>query len=176
MSEKINVWHILKAHNKAFSRWDNFVFFILPLIVALIMVESPFSFILKGVLIDNLILAMSISIPLLISLLALLYNIGLNIMNNKSETDKQGKIKLVEEVSQSIVFTVFISIITIVLLGVILLVHNLPSHEVNINSIVIFNNISSLISFYFIGIIILSTMMVLKRTYMLADSTFNFKG
>lgn len=174
MSEKINIIPILKAHNETLEGWDNLVFYFIPLIIAIAIIISPFSFILKGTVIDSLILIMSISIPFLISVLALMYNIGQSITNS-SDANKKSKLELVEEVSHAIVFTSFISFITVIILGISLMVDNLPLNELFMINIGLFNNISSLIVFYLLGIIILTTILILKRTYLLVSSTFELK-
>lgn len=88
---------------------------------------------------------------------------------------KKPKLKLVEDVSHAIVFTSFISFIAVIILGITLMVDNLPPNELFMINIRFFNNISSLIVFYLLGIIILTTMLILKRTYLLVSSTFELK-
>lgn len=175
MSDKINIWYILKSHKNTLEGWwDNFVFFIFPFIIAVVIVESPFSFILRGNMIDSLILIMSISIPFLISILALMYTIGHHIVNS-SGSDKKPRLKLVEEASHAIVFAVFSSFLIVLILGFMLMIDNLPTNELSMLNINLYNNISSLIVFYLLGITILTTIIILKRTYMLVSSTFEVK-
>lgn len=204
ISSKLSILKILREHwntlynnrqsEKGISKKDVFTFFIIPFIIALILIILN-----KNLEKDpNIALLTSLSIvtPLMLSLLILIYEMGQKIVDKKYDYKKnkstdpevigenQNKIqnlnndlKHIHEVRANISFTILISMLTIFLLIINTLFIDIKwliflsvyNFSINIDCYLLLYLLSFLI-FYFLGILALTILMVLKRINFLFET------
>lgn len=166
--EKLNPLFIIKDHlntlrnekKNKLSKEDFFVFFGIPLISSLILIY--FGWILDVELCKVFLTILAISVPLLLNLLILMFDIRQNVENNEKNNYKMKmlKLKYIRETSSNISFTVLVSILVIGLST--LFVFGKIFNEIIIILI-------SFIIYLLLGIIILTILMILKRAYILIN-------
>jgi len=152
---------------------DRNTFFILPFIFSFVLI-------LIGAFLNNnvsnaLLIAMSILIPVLISLLMLIYNIGRDLRNDDiSPRLYSHNLKLLNQIKANISFTILMSIISLIFL-ILWSALSDGSYLSNIFIVpygeVVYNGFMSLVIYWVIGINFLTLIMVLQRFYkLLSDS------
>nr|WP_302579162.1 hypothetical protein [Methanobrevibacter arboriphilus] len=107
---------------------------------------------------------MALSIPLLISVLVLMYNLGQNTKKNTITADKDLQVDVAEETANSITFTILLCVCTVLSLGILSINGN------NGNPYVI--KIFSFAVYSLLGMIILTILMILKRVQILISKSF----
>lgn len=184
LSEKIKISRIVKDHietlynnsnpsnkvrlykNIYISPEDKFTFFILPFIISLLLVII--GGFLNNTVSNALLIAMTILIPMLFSLLILIYNIGQKLRSDAEISPKQyhNRLKLLREIKSNISFTILISFTSLILL---ILWSSLAEGSYLSNWLIIpyggtiYKIIMTLINYYVIGVVILTLLLVLKR-------------
>jgi hypothetical protein len=170
MFSKINIVKILKDHFKTLkntntnkiSLSDYFMFFILPLIFALI--YYYFDITMSDDLIKSLLTIFSVFVGLLFNLLILIYDIvNKNNHKNKNEphTNMPIRKKFLQEIFSNISFTIFMSIVIVILL------------LVTFTNNCFIKSASSLLSVYLMFLFILTLLMILKRIHVLLSKEFS---
>lgn len=173
MLEKINPIYIIRAHGKTLrdditgkiSKGDYFIFFIVPGIISLFLVYRSCS--LNPGITNMLLTAMSISVPLMLNLLVLMYDISQNTINQKVTgiivKKYNTKLKYLEETCDNISFSVLIALASVIVLGFYSL--NLWDYHYYLIGL-------TLVVYYLLGVFILTILMILKRTQILISASF----
>lgn len=181
MFEKINIKDIFKSHCKLLSKSDLFLFFGGPCLISYLFVY--FGIYLSVNSCSTLLAILAITIPLLLNLLILLYNMIQNVYNDTGFDDEDKKLKLegIKETSFNISFAISMSFITLVIIGFLWFITNnyLPvgtSTEFAVGMLTfnmnLFLKIFSFTVFWLLGCILLTILMILKRIYYLIYSEF----
>ena len=178
--ERITPIYIIKAHldtirdkktNKLYKD-DVFLLFVLPLLIGIFFVGI--NFLIEEKMASNLLTILSISVPLLFSLLVLIYDMGQNIQSKEHLLNKTDKLSVTDSTSDNVSFMIFWSIVIVIVLGVYLLIgytFDIFTNE-NFHNFQLLIQIFSLIIYWLLGVFILTFLMVLKRTQILISSSF----
>lgn len=178
--ERITPIYIIKAHldtirnreNKKLYKDDVFLLFVLPLLIGIFLVGI--NFLIEEKMASNLLTILSISVPLLFSLLVLIYDMGQNIQSKEHLLNKTEKLSVTDSTSDNVSFMIFWSIVIVIVLGVYLLIgytFDIYTKE-NFHSFKLLIQMFSLIIYWLLGVFILTFLMVLKRTQILISSSF----
>lgn len=148
---KLNLYRVLKDHfvSQITSFWDWIWFLILPLVLSIWISKSEIF--MTSEIVEIVIAALSIFVGLLLNMIVLLFDI----MNR--ETTRTLKIELLQEVLANICFTIFLSLISILVVLPTLLD---STHKC---MLYIFNGAS----YFCLSLFILNIIMILKRVYLL---------
>ena len=153
---------------------DKFSFFTLPCLMALICVIM--GGLLNNTISNALLLFITISIPLLFSLLILIYNMGQKLVDNDKITPKDfhARLSQLKQIKSNISFTILVSFGLLILL---VLWSSLAEGSYLSNWIIIpyggiiYKIIISLIIYVLVGVTLITLLMVLKRFYILIDDS-----
>ena len=196
MLDKINITNIIKDHlntlkdfkevkkkggdfkSAPYCKEDLLIFFILPLLISIILIV--FNLLLNRELANVLITSLSVFAALLFNLLLIIYDVS------KKNDITRDKHTLIGQIYANISFSIFIAIVTIVLLIIFFLsTGNIYDQHLNLNSnnttltnatsvdITYFNSpliasyLFSFITYYLIVLFVLTLFMVLKRINLL---------
>jgi len=173
MLNKINIFIIVKDHiatlkdyeTKKNSGMDIILFFIVPIILAVLAFLSLKS--MSSSLVTILITTQSIFAALLFNLLILVYDAirkeqtdGIVNQQNDKTDERNNRRIFLKEIFSNVSFCVLISVVTIVLLIIFSFVTKWK----------VAKEIISFLAYYFVGVFILSLLMVLKRTHVLIST------
>lgn len=154
MSFKIDVRQIIKDHKKTLVNQndekpdfsDKLSFFWMPLIVAGILVF--FGALIRESMISTIVSVLAIFVGLLLNVVVLLFDIV------RKEDVRQVKITIVKEVLANIMFTILISVACILATVATLL---------DFHCILLY--FTNFIAYYFLGVFLMTLLMVIKRMY-----------
>lgn len=175
MIEKANPTLIVKDHfatlvvdnENKISKGDVFLFFILPAMIALVLLSINFN--LNNDTISLLVTSLSIFAALLFSLLLLIYDIWWKTNGCGTVENRDLRIKYLNQIYKNISFEILISVanvIVLILLSVVVTndIEGFHWHSLNLIIIVEF------LSYYLFGIFILTLLMILKRVHALIST------
>lgn len=179
MFERITPKYIIIAHlntirnkeTKKLYKSDVFLLFVLPLLISVFLVYI--NLLIKEEMATNLLTILAISVPLLFSLLVLTYDMNQNFQSKKHLLNKKDKLSVTNSTSDNVSFMIFWSIILVIILGIYLLIgytfdiYSMKNYQIYLFWIQTF----SLIIYWFIGVFVLTFLMVLKRTQILISSS-----
>ena len=184
MLDKVNITKIVCDHLGTFKDYstgrcrpfDYFLFFLVPLIVAVVFVVVYGA--LPKSLIGVIVTSLSIFTALLLNLLLLAYNITQNSKSPCDEHTRQMREKLFHEIFSNIAFSVLVALVIVVLVlcfGAMSNGASLPAIQMlsNIFGNLYINILSNILSFaiYYLGTLFLLTLlMLLKRVYSLLSN------
>lgn len=178
--ERITPIYIIKAHlntirdenNGKLYKDDFLLLFVVPLLIGVFLVL--FNLLIREQMASNLLTILSISVPLLFSLLVLVYDMGENIQSKAKVVNKKDKLDVTDSTSDNVSFMIFWSIILVIVLGLYLLIGY--SFEIftiaNFNRFQLLIQVFSCVIYWFLGVFVLTLLMVLKRTQILISSNF----
>lgn len=180
MCERITPIYIIRAHldtirskkTKKLYKSDVFLLFGIPLLIGIFFIGI--NFLIEEKMASTLLTILSISVPLLFSLLVLIYDMGQNIQSKQHLLNKEDKLIVTSSTSDNVSFMVFWSIIIVIVLGIYLLIgytFDIFTTE-NFHNFQLVIQIFSLIIYWLLGVFILTSLMVLKRTQILISSSF----
>lgn len=180
MFERITPIYIIRAHldtirsktTKKLYKDDIFLLFGIPIIIGIFFIGN--NLLIEEKMASSLLTILSISVPLLFSLLVLIYDMGQNIQSKEHLLNKEDKLSVANSTSDNVSFMVFLSIIIVIILGVYLLIGYTFDifTEVNFHNFQLLLQVFSLIIYWLLGVFILTLLMVLKRTQILISSSF----
>jgi len=168
MFEKMNISRIIFDHISTLKDYgsgkyklgDIIIYIGLPIIVSILLIY--FNFILNSNMVGILITAMAIFAGLFFNLLVLVYDVTLK--SNKTKEDPNGiKSSLLRETYANISFSIFISLIMLILLISFYLFDENRGYVMCISFLV----------YLLFSVFILTTFMVLKRIHILLSKEFN---
>jgi hypothetical protein len=177
--ERITPQYIIKAHlntirnnysNKLY--WsDVFLLFILPLIFGVFLIY--FNYLIEKEMSNNLLTILAISTPLLFSALMLLFDMALNVIDKEKLLNKEVKLHVINDTLDNISFLIFLSLITLFVLGIYLLIwSNLHITSENISNYIYLIQFFSFIIYSLVGMFLLNFLMILKKSHILIGSFF----
>jgi len=163
---KISFIYIIKAHIKTlrndetgkFRKGEIFFFLIFPLIIAYILVFCPFHIFLNTSLVNTLLIIFSLAIPLLTSVLILMYDFGRDTKIYSKTADTNLKLEVAEETANSIMFSILICLSCVICLSVL---------SLNQGMDIYITKIFSFISYYFMGVLLLTVFIILRGIFLI---------
>ncbi|MDR3223143.1 MAG: hypothetical protein LBT66_05365 [Methanobrevibacter sp.] len=168
MLDKINVSCVFKAYFKCLkdskgnkNYCDYFLFFIFPGVFSILGLYLHVK--LTEKIVPTLLSIVALSVPLLISILILMYNLGQNTKNTGKTSDKELQVDIAKETSVVLIYIILLCVFTTISLGILSL-----NNGINETMTII----CSLIVFYLIVAIVLNILMVLKRLHVLISKSF----
>jgi len=138
-----------------------------PLILSILL--TCFDILIVKEIANTLLTILSISVPLLFSLLVLLYDINQNILDKNAMKDK---IEVNKQTFHNVSFLIFLSLVIVLIISIYILIEQKFGIYPMKNYIWLMK-FFSIIIYYCLGVFLLTFFMILKRTHILIDSGFN---